>query len=302
MKRRSGLSVALLALALAAPASAQTVPVDILSLYDLIPAPPSTPDEAYERAGCTVGAGCDADRAYEQASARFAEVAQQIDIALAAAAPRPGGDPLQGMTPQEMQAKLATMSREEQIAFAMAMSRQQAGAMPTLKPEPPAVQEAVALLRRLQEELGRESMAGGGPFEREVARLQADLERKQNEIGAWAASDQFKDANGLPGPEWHRVQLEAADQHLAAEAEYDQALQVLYREELSRLKDRYAPFQRALAAIGYGTDAVNAQTRFELIGMQQGMLRAAAPLARISRSATSSGAQRRLDLERLRMG
>lgn len=287
--------LAVLGLAPPGPARAQTVPVDILSLYDRIPSPPSTPQEAYRRAECTVEDGCHAERAYEAVSARFQEVAAQIDLALAASS-QPMGDPLQGMTPEELQAKLATMSQQEQVAFAMAMSRQ-AGSM-ALQPEPAAVQEAVAAMQRVHEELGRDGVEGGG-FTVRLEQLQADLERERIEIGTWATSDELEDASGLPGPGWEQAQLEASDRHLAAVAVYQQGVLDLFGEELSRQRARYSDFQEKLAAIGYGADAVNAHTRTQLIGVQQGMLRAARPLMGVSLDATRRGAS--LQLERAKM-
>lgn len=281
-------------LCLVAPASGQqTVPIDILGLYDRIPPPPTNVQEAYERAGCTLEGGCAADKAYRHIAQELAEVAQGLDMALAAAS-RPPGDPLQGMSPAELQQKLQSMSQEEQIRYAMELSQRQAtAANAARRSEPPAVQAALAEARKIQEQVGQDAINGGAYFTDIVARLQAERQRQRAEAEPLLKAPNLKDAQGLPTDAYWQAQADAQIVYIAAEQQYEQALAVAMREEITRLKARFGAFQQSLVAIRYGADAVNGSTRSTLLGIQQRMLRAARPLMDASRLATAYGAELR---------
>lgn len=296
-------SVLLFMLCAAAPAVAQdVVPIDVLGLYGQVPTPPSTVLEAHGRAACANG-GCDISSVYGHVEAELTEVARQIELALTKAAyqAQPAASPaaisMQNMTEAEraaLQQRVAAMSPEEQMAFAMEMSRQSSSGAVALQPEPAEVQAALDAVVALQQEAGHAATTGSlTPFKDRLTQLQTDAQRSHDEIDAVTVTkvQATIGADGVPGPERASILVDAMEQHIAIEDDYLQAFLIAFRQDVARQRARFAEFQEKLEAAGYGADARNAKTRQDLLTGQKMMLDGAIRLFGASRTATARGAE-----------
>ena len=281
----------LLSLALSAPAAAQqTVPIDIVALLGQIPEPPSTLIHAHGRATCAPPRACDASPLYAPLEARLTDVARQLELAIAAGG-RPAGDPMMGMTPEEMRSKLEAMTREEQVAFAVEMSRQQ-NAPPRQESAPvvAALAEAARLTQEASTDVLGETPSVRAGFTHRREELRATLERELAEINTWFHNGGFYDSQGLPNERWEAGTAQAMERRIAAHESYLQGLAEAFSKEVTFQQARFSPFQQKLVAIAYGQHAVNAMSRTQLLAIQQMMVRAGAMLAEASRTATEDGA------------
>lgn len=273
------------------------VRVNILDLYDQLPPPPATVQEAHALADCAVQPGCSV-RQFEE---KLADITRQVEILLAALSLQPGVNPMQNLNPEELQRKLLSMSREEQIKLAMEMSRQ---AVVPIVPEPAPVGAAVDEMVKIQEQVGNEG--GFAWIANKEAELRKELERKHREVAQWEKGERdriLKEDVAGGREEWHAVAVTAVERYIAAEQGYQQALQSVWREEITREKARFAAFQQRFAAIRHGQDAVNTSTTYNLVGVQQMMLTVAASFFDTSRRAAQSGATlwvRKLELDQQR--
>lgn len=281
----------LLSLALCAPAAAQqTVPIDIVALYGQIPELPSSLLQAHGRATCAPPRSCDASGLYGPIEAHFTELARQLELAIAAAS-RPAGDPMMGLTPEEMSSKLQAMTREEQVAFAMEMSRQQ-HAPPKQESAPvgAALAEAARLTQEASTDVLGESPSVRVGFMHRHEELRTALERELAAVDTWFQSGGFYDSQGLPNEKWEAGTAQAMERRFAAHDSYLQNLAQAFNQEIAFQRARFSPFQQKLAAIGYGQQAVNQMSRSQLLAVQKMMLRAGSMLAEASRRATEDGA------------
>ncbi len=281
--------------------SQEMVKVNILEQYDKIPAPPTDARAAHGRLVCAVENGfenCEAKKFYQATTDALAALEQQITKTNAALA-QPGVQAMQQIDPQEMQKKIEAMSPEEKIQFAMQMSQMALG-MQNVQPESEEVQEALA-------EFGEVSVAVNSEYTNpdEIARkklqLDADRQRKHDEIDAWAKAEHAKipQVAGGPGvgmiPEpkaAHALRISTVDKHLAVDNEYLTALQKWWPEEIKKQKARFTPFQQKLAAVDYGGQANNTVHKQTLVHGQSMMLNAAAALAQFSREVSESAGRR----------
>jgi hypothetical protein len=286
------------------------VKVDILQMYQIIPPPPVGMEEAVARAECGFNGrvtSCDVSAYFASAEQSFREVDERLALALARS--QPGANPMANMDPAELQRRIAAMSQAEQIQFAMEMSRQSAPPMseamaPTA--ETPAVQKAWREATRLVEVTGAEAVdigAGGfTPLSATADRLLEALREKHRQIEretSEAASRVPVSAN----PSGAEIDAYVAavnaiyhagmGRHLAAELEYQTALQPAWRQELNRQRERYANFQALYAAIEYGDAVKSRLIKHQLMTVQQTMLGASGNLLNVSREASESGAEMR---------
>jgi hypothetical protein len=112
------------------------VKVNILELYDKIPAPPTDAKAAHARLVCVVEntfQRCDAEKFYQPINAELDALKQRLKKTLAAFA-QTSVAAMPKIDPQEMQKKLEKMTPEEKMQFAMQMSQQMA-ALQKLWPE-----------------------------------------------------------------------------------------------------------------------------------------------------------------------
>lgn len=334
MKRMPSLVAGLVCLPALALAQ-ESVKVNILDLYGQIPAPPSTLQEAHARAVCNPQGGCDVSRFYAPTEEKLVPLARQLDLLLAATNPAGGtsGGNMTAEQAQELERRLAAMSEEERIRFAMQMAEQQMRQPATMPvPEPAAVQAALEEELKLREQIGDQVVAAveTGSYENawfldhEAAaqrKLLAELERKHEEISAWSSAEWAKIATptqrdrcadpepwtGIRAycneiePRERRVRAEEMDRRIAAEQEYLRELQGVWRAEINGHRARFTPFQQKLAAIRYGDDVKNGFNKHSLIGMQKLMLYVAFGMAQASERASQRGAewwQRKLDFDR----
>lgn len=310
MKRRASLALSALLLGPllgAADASAQqVVKVDVLQLYGDLPKPPTSVQEAHARAACVRERFCTVTAFFDPFEQKLGKLNEQLEMAFVGFS-QPAANPLANADPEELRARIAAMTQQEQIAFAMELSGMTATA---LVPEPPAIQAAVDEVWKVREAIGDEAVAmvegRYRGFDEEA--LLAEVRRKHAEIEGWQAAEWAKLVEPSPSASaaahqahnaaWHRIRDEAMERQIAAEHEYQQALQEQWVRELNRLRDRYSPFQGKLAAADYGEAAKNKRTKEDFTTMQTGMLSALGPLLEASRRATKSGAdlwQKKLD-------
>ena len=102
------------------------VKVNILALYDKIPAPPVDAKAAHGRLVCVVentAQRCDAAKFYQPINGELAALQQRLEKTQATLA-QPSVAAMQKIDPQEMQKKLEKMTPEEKMRFAMQMSQQ----------------------------------------------------------------------------------------------------------------------------------------------------------------------------------
>lgn len=282
----------------------QMVNVDILAFMNQVPAPPADVNEAFSRMNCTGESSmrrCDIDAFYQPIIAKLSPVRTQIEqLNIALAMPSASG--MQAMDPAEIQKKLAAMTLEEQMAFAMQMSTP--GAM---VPESDAVNEALALNSELGANIGLAMSNPDGVVQKRV-RLIMDRDAKHSEINNWAASEiqklpliSFGEAGrGHDPAAVYAIQVAAMDKHIALENAYLQSLQSFWQECNSEYLHRYSPFAQQLAAIDYGNDAANQETKRILVGGQSMLFGPVDDLITFSRDVTESAGnwwQQKLDLD-----
>jgi len=289
--------------------SQEMVKVNLIEQFDKVPAPPADAKTAHNRLVCSEKDGfesCDAEKFYQPTAEAIAALEQRL-TALNAALAQPGVQAMQQIDQQEMQKKLETMSPEQKIQFAMQMSQMALG-LQSVQPESEEVQAAVAAFGEMSVAVNSEY---NNPDEiaRKKQQLDAERQRRQEEIKVWAEAEQKKipQVPGGPGvgmiPEpkaTHTLHVARVEKRLAVDNEYLAALQKWWPEEIKRLKARFTPFQEKLAAVEYGEQANNTVHQQTLVQGQSMMLSAAATLIQISRAASESTGQlwqRKLKLE-----
>jgi len=242
------------------------VKVNILELYDKIPAPPADAKAAHGRLACVVEnmtQRCDAEKFFQPINSELAALQRRIEKTQAALA-LPSVKAMQQIDPQEMQKKLEKMSPEEKMQFAMQMSQQMAG-MQNIQPESEEVQAAIAEVNKVNSR-ANEDFINPDEAAQKMTQIQSDWRRKQDEIKKWKAAEYEKVPQVSMGAgiglvkepkAMHALNLNAVAKHLAVENEYLTALQKLWPEELKKRKAIYEPLQQALVTVDYGEAAVN---------------------------------------------
>lgn len=279
----------------------EMVKVNILELYDKIPAPPADARTAHSRLVCAVEnrfENCEAKKFYQATTDALAALEQQITKTNAALA-LPGVQVMQQIDPQEMQKKIEAMSPEEKIQFAMQMSQMALG-MQNVQPESEEVQEALAEFGEVSVVVNSE-YANPDEVAKKKLQMDAERQRKHEEIDAWAKTEHAKipQVAGGPGvgmiPEpkaAHALKVNALEKHIAADNEYLTALQKWWPEENKKQKARFTPFQQKLAAVDYGEQANNTVHKQTLVQGQSMMFSTAAALAQFSRDVSESAGRR----------
>jgi len=249
--------------------------VDVVKYYDkLIPPAPSA-KEAYQKAKCSdsSGASCSDDALFE--GLRGTLITHLKD--LAASDGGAGGDMMKQMQDPDFQKKLASMSQEEKMKFAMEMAQQMKPPEPTTA-EPPQVTSVMREAGKINDEVGQEDMKRMEKAQSELAyRQKIDAEHKA--IDTWQQAEIERlpvihdKTEDHPDPKGvHRVKLEAIDKHLAVVDRELKAQSAAWSKDVSAQKLRYGKFASDLAAIHYGDDAANDVTRNMLSMTQRHML------------------------------
>lgn len=281
--------------------SQEMVKVNILEVYDKIPAPPADAQAAHSRLVCVVENGferCEAKKFYQSTADALAALEQQITKTNAALA-QPGVDAIKQIDPQEMQKKIEAMSPEEKIQFAMQMSQMALG-MQNVQPESEEVQEALAAFGEVSVAVNSE-YTNPDEVAKKKTQMDAERQRKHEEIDTWARAEHAKipQVAGGPGvgmiPEpkaAHALRISTVEKHLAVDNEYLTALQKWWPEEIKKQKTRFTPFQQKLAAVDYGEQANSTVHKQTLVQGQSMMFSAAAALAQFSRDVSESAGRR----------
>ncbi len=272
-----------------------SVNVNVLELYGEVPAPPKTVHEAYSRAECTVNGDmylCDTKNYYKKIDDKVAALGKQFEKA-GVYLTQPTVNAMASVDPKEMQKKMATMTQAEQIAFAMEMNKKMGLGPKALAPEPEAVQEAMTEYQRINA-LNAAEMQDVMAILKKKNRIIEERNRKSKEIDVWAAAEQaklpyigdseagkYKDVKAI-----YAIEVRAMDKHITAENEYLAALQKQWHELLTGQKERYGKLQQKLAAIRYGEDAKNVETKRNLLGAQQLMMGPVDELLTLSKNGT----------------
>lgn len=290
--------------------SQEMVKVNILELYDKIPAPPVDAKAAHARLVCVTensAPRCDAEKFYQPINSELAALQQRVEKTLAALA-QPSVTAMQQMDPQEMQKKLEKMTPEEKMKFAMQMSQQLTGAQ-NIQPESEEVQAAIEEVNKVNSRANEDYISPDATAKK-MTQLQSDYQRKHDEIRKWkdAEYEKVPQIPGGPGvgmikepKAMHAFNLNAIAKQLAAENEYLAALQKLWPEELKKRKAIYEPLQQALVTVEYGEAAVNTTFKQMFVQSQAAMLTTAANLIHLSRTASESAGrlwQEKLNLEK----
>lgn len=308
-----GLSLIALLLCLVLPLlafSQEVVKVNILELYDKIPAPPVDAKAAHARLVCVVentAQRCEAEKFYQPINSELAALQQRVEKTQAALA-QPSVIAMQQIDPKEMQKKLEKMTPEEKMKFAMQMSQQMAGAQ-NLQPESEEVQAAIEEVNKVNSR-ANEDFISPDETAKKMTQIQSDWQRKRDEIRTWQGVEYEKLPQVSMGPgigmakepkAVHAFNLNVIAKHLAVENEYLAALQKLWPEELKKRKAIYEPLQQALATIEYGDAVGNTIYKQMLAQGQLSMLTTAANLIHLSREASESAGrlwQEKLNLEK----
>ncbi|MBX2991516.1 MAG: hypothetical protein KF749_10165 [Bacteroidetes bacterium] len=269
------------------------VKVNLLDLYGQVPSPPKSVQEAYSRAKCTVNGDnyfCDTKEFYRRINEKINKIGEQVErtnVALTV----PGTPAMASVDPQVMERKMASMSQAEKVQYAMAVMQQMNLGPKALAPESDEVQKAVEEYSRL---------AGDTQgFAERVARkgqIDVDRDRKHREVNAWAEAEigklpyvdfseagRFKDQRKV-----HAIHVKAMEKHIAVENEYLDVFRKYWNDVLLAYTARYTTLQQNLAAINYGEDAKNIETKRHLIGAMQLMMGPASELLVLSGDATNT--------------
>lgn len=277
----------------------EMVKVNMVALADKVPAPPADVKAAYLRLVCTevnMAQQCSADKFYQPATDELSAVKLQLEqLNMALAMPVSSG--MQDMNPEEIQTRLASMSPEEQMQFAMQMSEQMGYGARALQPEPDEVIAAIEEHSQLGGQISAELMNPGEKFQKRMS-LAMQRENKHQEINAWFKTEyerlpqvSFGEAGRGPDPQAeYASKVASLEKHIAIENEYLQALQQFWPEYREHLKSQYIPFQQKLAAINYGEDVLNPEYKRILAGGQGLLLTPAENLLAFSREVTETAA------------
>lgn len=268
--------VILLVCAVATPLFAQSpVKQDILKVMAEIPAPPASPQDAFDRVTVDLAASPAAVSAAEL----FAGVEGQLKAAedaykaqepsvTAAVPPGMGGDMARMASDPEFRKKMKTMTKEEKARMAMAMaSSASAGGTPAVSPEPPAVQSAFNEWQKLAMDMQAEFDRGVQRQQAAVAANEADR-KAHDEIAAWerdaiGALPQISSGEmSAPDPAAVKaVRLKAADKHLAVAQQRLAAFGKAWPAVGDHVRSRYGAFHAKLVACDYASASPNFSTR-----------------------------------------
>lgn len=276
------------------------IKLNVLELHSRVPAPPASVAEAFARHECkeeNMALRCNAEKIYkaiEEEQRLLGEQFAKLNLVLNTPAPAA----MQQMDAEAIQKKLATMSDAEKIQFAMAMSQQMGFGAKALTPESETVIAAQEEHANLSARLASDMQNYSARYQQETE-LKLTRERKHQEVEAWFEAEHkkiplvvFGEAGRFPEPKAEYALKQAAlERHFAVENEYLQGLLAHWPKEIAYLQELFGPFQQKLAAVNYGEDAENLETKRLLVGGQTLMLDSVNALIALSRTATEESAK-----------
>ncbi len=287
----------LLFLLLSVPSySQEMVKVNIIELYDKVPGPPADVKAAFARAECTgegVMLNCNTEKFFKPTEQKVDEITERISKVGKVLA-QPTVDAMKKVDPEEVKRKLASMSPAEKVKYAMEMNKQM-GFTKALAPEPAAVNAALEEYQNLNQQLAADVQNIMEITKKKVA-LREQRDKKHQEIGEWEGAEAKKiplvdggEAGRFPDPKLsHALRVKAMEKHIAAENEFLKALPKQWNDQLKSEKARYSPLQQKLAAVHYGEDAKNNETKSKLLTGQSMLLGPIIELVDVSKEATDS--------------
>jgi hypothetical protein len=280
----------------------EMIKVNVLEYWNKLPAPPLDVKDAYSRLGCVSesDAQCNSDKFYKSINDELTPLSERI-AKLHVVLSQPAVNTMQKIDPEEVKKKMAAMTQEEKIAYAMQMSQQmnqQLNAANNTSIEPQAVLDAIEEYGKINEQAALEMNVSADPSNKKI-QLLMNRDKKHEEVRAWSDAEHKKiplvDYGAVAGkmPDQKMVaalKVTALEKHLAVENDYLKVLQSLWKDELVRLKTRFTPFQEKLAAVNYGEDARSYGNKSSLLGGQGLMLETAKGLVGWSKGATDEAA------------
>lgn len=273
----------------------EMVKVNMLALYERVPAPPVSVEAALARHECreeNMSLRCAVDKFYQPIEGELNALGEQCEkLSFVLSAPVPSS--MQQMDAEEIRKKMEKMSDAEKIQFAMAMTQQMGFGARALTPESEEVIAAQEEHARLSEKLALEMQDHTARYRKQTD-LKLARERQHEEVNTWYAAEHKKiplvsygEVGRLPDIKAeYALKLAATEKHLAVENAYLQDLLKHWPEEIAHLKALYGPFQEKLAAIDYGEEAENVETKRLFVGGQASMLGSVESLIKLSRAAT----------------
>jgi hypothetical protein len=207
----------------------EMVKVNIIAYYDQVPAPPPDVKAAYQRLTCVeenMSLQCSAEKFYQPIVSDLAGIKQQLEqLNIALAMPVSSG--MQNMNPEEIQKKMAAMTQEEQMQFAMEMSQQMMNTGMNNMPESDEVLAAIEEHGQLATQIATEFQNPSETSRKRTA-LARERERKHQEVNTWFKAEfdklplvSFGEVGKGPGPKAeYTLKVASMEKHIAVENEY----------------------------------------------------------------------------------
>ncbi len=292
------LAMLITAMSLAPIGNAQDmIKVNILKLYDKVPSVPTSAKDAYSRCDRSKDGTTTDEAAYYKSiedstkdlQRRFEKLLLELD--------KPMTDKVKSMDQKAIQQKMKSMSKEEQITYAMELSKQMGLGPKIMTPESPKVNAAVQEVSHANAISGKNIQQAGIVLRSRSERNQK-FEQRHNDIDKWKSDEESKlpeistGEMSYPEPKAYRaLQIQAAEKHIAVANDYLKAIQEDFHAEYAKAREQFTTLQEKLAAINYGDDAHNPEIKRMLAGGQMHMLFPLPALIKYSREATATGAK-----------
>ncbi len=294
------LCVALLVFLASSAAAAQEIPkTNFLELYGQVPAPPADAKEAYarcEHASDLSSPVVDQKKYFQPMADKLAAISKKLE-GTAEQLNKPLTDKMKSVDAEAIQKKMKSMSREEQIKYAMELNQQMGLGPKPMAAEGPKVTAALEEYQKITGSAGEDMQKAGEDVQKQM-KVQEEREKKHKDVQAWYEAEYAKIPQLSSGEmsyaepkALHALKMNTADKHLAVENDYLKGVRKAYQDELTKWKTRYSSLQQKLIAIRYGDDAQNVETKKVLVGAQGMMLNAAIALLKMSDEATKGPAQ-----------
>jgi len=276
----------------------QPVKINLLEVFDKVPAPPKTVKEAYDKCGCATPnrtGDCTADSLFKGLMDYLAKV--QMDISTPSTGTQ--GDLMRKMQDPAFQEKMKTMSEDEKMKLAMQIQAENAAMVSgPMKPEPQAVIAVMIQLGTLNETNGR-SMQNLSSEVQAEAKHKQEVEAKQNSVDEWETAEikklpiinQGGESGGEPDPKAvYSVKMNAFKKHFAIVEEDLARTGKSWEEQRVKSKQLFSPYEQGLEKIHYGDDAKNKMTKTNLSSGQTLMIGSIRNLIGVSQTAYNDAA------------
>ncbi|MBI5806175.1 hypothetical protein HZA73_09025 [candidate division TA06 bacterium] len=281
--------------------TAQTpVKQDLIKMLEAVPAPPASSKDAFAKTAVTDAEGnitYSAAKLFENTDKQLKDFEDtytaQAEAAIGANPNGiPAGMPGAGMTEADAK-RIQSMTKEQQIAMAMAM----AGKMSQpVQMEPPAIKAAQEAWQVLYAQTMEEHQRGV-EMQQEEGKLQREYEQAHNELDSLQAIEISKLPQLSTGEMSYAdpvllkaVKMKYADKHIAVADKRLAQIGARWQAEVARIKTRNADFLKKLAACGYAEKARNFSTNKILSDGQMSVMNAMMTQVELSRHAWEESA------------